>query len=372
MSLTENFLLTIAGVTLFFAACKKEEEKKSETPLDIASSYDSSNYLLNSEKYGALRGNFDLLVVECKKARVNGVVVNESSLNNFFEAGTTSIKSVTIPSYASQLQGPNGWFKQLALASGNAYHVDSSSINGGTFGGYLFDENGFEPEQMIEKGLFGAALSHEAIKILNNNPGLNEVDYALGLIGATPHFKSSNNAKHGSAADKYLAVYLARRDKNDGNGFYTKLKSDFLKLQAAIKGGEKYTKEKNEAIQSIKLTMEQANFATIINYCHTSIANLTLTTLTEAQKAATLHALGECVGFAIGWKELPGKKITDAQIDELLTLLNNNAKPSTFITNRVSEITKLQQTISKIKEIYGFTDVQVEDFKKNWVSEQNR
>lgn len=372
MKISKIFFSVIIGVALINIGCKKEDEKKSEPPLTIASSYDSSNYLTNSEKYKSLRTNFDLLVVECKKARVNGVVVSESSLNNLFVAGSPSIELVTILAYLSQLQGTNGWFKQLSLASGNTYHVDSMSVNGGSFGGYLFDENGFEPEQMIEKGLFGAALSKQAIQILSNNPGLNEVDYALSLIGATPHFKSSNNAKHGSAADKYLAVYIARRDKNDGNGFYTILKNNFLKLQSAIKGGEKYSNEKNEAVKNIKLTIEQANFATIINYCQSSIANLTLTTLTDAQKASTLHALGECVGFAIGWKELPGKKITDAQIDEILTLLNYNSKPSLFITNRVTEINKLQQAISKIKEIYGFTDAQVEDFKKNWVSEQNR
>ena len=175
-----------------------------------------------------------------------------------------------------------------------------------------------------------------------------------------------------------MAVYAARRDKNDGNGFYTQLKNNFIRLQAVAKAGADYKKEQDEAVADIKLTWEKVNAATVINYCHAVIANMSKTNPAEADKANSLHAYGECVGFIHGWRTIPQtqKKITDAQIDEILTLLNAPATgPPTsylFITDPVNQLPKLTQVINKLKTVYGFTDAQIEDFRKNWLNEQAR
>ena len=371
----QSFIGIITAFVVIFTACKKEETNTGKSALTIPSAYDSTNFVGNLGDLISFRQHFDAMVNEAKKGRVTGQNASATNMANSFKAGTISIESFTIPAFASLLLGENAWFKELEKASGSTYHVDSSSVQGGTFGGYLFDENGFEPEQIIEKGLFGAALVNHAHSLLKS-PRLAEVDQALYILGLTPHFVNSNAAKYGSASDKYLAVYAARRDKNEGNGLYGNTRYNFIKLQAALKAGEAYQVEKNEAIAAIISNMEKANFATIINYCHTSIANLSQTTLTDAQKAATLHAIGECIGFTMGYKGLLNKKITDAQIDEILTLLNapttGGGKPALFITDRVNQISKLQLIISNLQQIYSFTDAEVEDFKKNWVAEQNR
>ncbi len=371
----QSLLLIIMAFAMVFTACKKEETNTGKSALTIPSAYDSTNFIANLGDLISFRNHFDAMVNEAKKGRVTGQNASATNMANSFKAGTISIESFTIPAFASLLLGENAWFKELEKASGTTYHVDSSSVQGGTFGGYLFDENGFEPEQIIEKGLFGAALVNHAHSLLKS-PRLAEVDQALYVLGLTPHFVNSNAAKYGSASDKYLAVYAARRDKNEGNGLYGNTRYNFIKLQAALKAGEAYQVEKNEAIAAIISNMEKANFATVINYCHTSIANLSQTTLTDAQKAATLHAIGECIGFTMGYKGLLNKKITDAQIDEILTLLNapttGGGKPALFITDRVNQISKLQLIISNLQQIYSFTDAEVEDFKKNWVAEQNR
>ena len=371
----QSLLLIIMAFAMVFTACKKEETNTGKSALTIPSAYDSTNFIANLGDLISFRNHFDAMVNEAKKGRVTGQNASATNMANSFKAGTISIESFTIPAFASLLLGENAWFKELEKASGTTYHVDSSSVQGGTFGGYLFDENGFEPEQIIEKGLFGAALVNHAHSLLKS-PRLAEVDQALYVFGATPHFVNSSAAKHGAAADKYMAVYAARRDKNAGNGIYAQIRFNFIKLQAALKAGEAYQVEKNEAIAAIISNMEKANFATVINYCHTSIANLSHTTLTDAQKANTLHAIGECIGFTMGYKGLANKKITDAQIDEILVLLNAPAtgggKPALFITDRVNQISKLQLIISNLQQIYSFTNAEIEDFKKNWVAEQNR
>lgn len=376
MNLTKKLIIPII-LALTISACSKDEIKNNITSvLTIPSFYDSSNYSTNTASILQIRTNFDGMVTEIKKGRILNNPVSADLLTANFSNGNPSIETFTTVEFANQLKGDDGWFKSLVNLSENTYSPDSLISKGGVFGGYLFNANGVEPEQIIEKGLFGAALVNQVIQLLSNNPTLISVDKALFLVGATPHFKNSGNAIHGVIADKYLANYVARRDKNDGNGFYSSLKFNFIKLQAAIKGGDAFNNNKNEAIAKIKMILEEANYATVINYCHSSIANLSKTTLTETEKAATLHALNECVGFSLGWKNVNGKKITDTQIDEIITLLNMPAsgggKPALFITDRVNQITKLQTIIDKIKTIYGFSNSQIDDFKKNWVAEQAR
>ena len=369
MNLTNKFL-SVALVAVLFTACTKEEVADTVSPaLSIPSFYDSSNFNTNTASLVAARGNFDALINECKKGRTNGTTVSATSLSDFY---SNSVLATTTSYYNGLLTATDGWFKELEDASGNTFNPDTVSTTGGTFGGYLFNENGLEPEQMIEKGLFGSALSNGAIQLISGATTLEKIDQAIYLFGTTPHFKSSNAAMHGTGADKYLAVYMARRDKNDGNGIYSSMKTNFIKLQAAVKGGVAFNTQRDEAAAAIKLSFEKANFATIVNYCQSSMAKLSATTLTDADAAGSLHSIGECIGFTLGWKMVAGKKITDAEIDEIYTLLNGNSKPTNFITNRATEVVKLQQVIDKIQTVYGFTAAEIEGFKKNWVSEQSR
>lgn len=369
--LKKNSLLVAILVVVALGSCTEEKEKEQDlTPsLTVPSFYDSTNYNTNVTSLAEVRTKFDALVNEIKKGRTTGTTVTESAISGFY---SPTISQYTTAHYNTALTSNNGWFKQLADASGNTFNPDSTTTQGGTYGGYLFNEDGFEPEQMIEKGLFGAALSNQAISLISGNTTLEKIDQAIYVFGSTPHFKSSNAAKHGTGADKYLAVYMARRDKNDGNGIYTAMMKNFIKLQAAVKGGASFNTQRDAAAAEIKLAFEKANFATVINYCQSSLAKLSATTVSDADKAGSLHAIGECLGFVQGWKTVQGKKITDAEIDEIYTLLNGNSKPLNFITDRVNEVNKLQLVINKIQTIYGFSAAEIEDFKKNWVAEQNR
>ncbi|HRI60058.1 MAG TPA: hypothetical protein PK228_10055, partial [Saprospiraceae bacterium] len=115
---------------------------------------------------------------------------------------------------------------------------------------------------------------------------------------------------------------------------------------------------------------------TIINYLYAVISKLSATNPSDADIASALHSYGETVGFTHGFRTLDNKKITDTEIDELLTLLNAPATgtPTSykFATDPLNELPKLTQVIAKLQSIYGFTAQELEDFKKNWVAEQNR
>jgi hypothetical protein len=72
----------------------------------------------------------------------------------------------------------------------------------------------------------------------------------------------------------------------------------------------------------------------------------------------------------------PFRIAPDTQIDQVLALLY--AKPGstpsvyTLATQPAQTLGNLLQATQKIKEIYGFSEQEMEDFKKNWVSEQGR
>jgi hypothetical protein len=370
-----QLILFMAFVSLF-SACSNEEDPKK--PLIIPAVYDASAYANNISTQNTVLANLTAQVNEAKKGRTPGSVVTLVSLQNLYAIGTPALKTVSTTYYTGKMEGANGYMDELAKASGGTYLPGAPTGQGGTYGGYLFDENGLEFEQLIEKGQYGAVLYKHATDLLSEPLTVETVDQLIAIFGASPAFANTGTAANSATPDKFLANYAARRDKNDGNGFYTQLATAFIKLQAALKAGDAYMQEQKEAIDAIKLTWEKVNAATVINYCHVATSTLSSTSVTDAQKSSALHAIGEGIGFTHGWKTIPSsfKKITDTEIDEVLVLLNAPANGTAtvykFATDAVTELPKLQQVITKLKGIYGFTDQEIEDFKSNWVSLQGR
>jgi len=367
-------LSAVFAASLLLTSCGKDEKK----PLEIPANYDGAAYQSNTTTQYAVRGQLDAFVNEAKKGRTAGIIVDAATLRQLYTAGNPSLKSITTTYFDGKLDGGTGWIEELANASGLGYTLGAPVGQGGTFGGYLFDENGLELEQLLDKGLFGAALYHHAVGLMQGDITPATVDQLVAIFGAHPDFPNTPTAAKTANPDKYLANYGARRDKNDGQGIYSQMKNAFIKLQATVNAGADYNDEREEALLSLRENWEKINFATVINYCHSVISTMSATNPTDAQKAGALHAYSECVGFVHGWRTLPQshRAITDTEIDEILVLLNApyNGTPASykFATDPLTELPKLTQLINKLKSIYGFTDQEIEDFKKNWVAEQGR
>ncbi|HLP95070.1 MAG TPA: hypothetical protein VK168_13595 [Saprospiraceae bacterium] len=359
---------------IFLASCGE----KDKAPLQIPDAYDGAAFAANTTTQMALRSQLEALVTEIKKGRLPGTVVDYNTISQLYNAGTPSLKSITTTYYADRLEGSNGWLNELSKASGNLFTPGASSANGGNFEGYLFEENALELEQMVDKGLYGAALYHHAVTLMQAPVSLATVDQLVCIYGAHADFANTTTAAKAANPDKFLAGYAARRDKNDGLGLYSQAKNALIKLQAAVKAGNDYTQEQEEALAAFRLAWEKANAATVINYCHAVISTLSATNPSDPQKASALHAYSECVGFIHGWRSIPQgyKQITDAEIDQVLTLLNApyNGTPTSYLfaTDPLNELPKLTQVINTLKAEYGFTNQEIEDFKKNWVAEQGR
>lgn len=347
--------------------------------LQVPSTYDGSNFSTSTVTEEAVFSQLSSLTAEMQRGR-QGQTVTLETLENLYGAGNPSVEDITTTYYADRITGTDGWLDELARASGGSEYMPGEPVaQGGTLGGYLFDENGLELEQVVEKGLFGAALYNHATTLFSPQMTDEEVDQVLAIFGATPAFSNSGSSNVASdVQDRYMAKYAARRDKNDGNGLYSQMKAAFLKLQAATNAGTEYQTEKEEAISEVKLLWEKANAATIINYCHSAISKLSATNPSPDDMGSALHSYSEAVGFLHGWRTVPqaDKRISDAQIDQLLVLLNapQNAVPTSykFATDPVNELPKITQVIDQLKSLYEFSTQDIEDFKKNWVSEQGR
>jgi hypothetical protein len=374
----KNIVLACFALNLSFFSCKKDDDQKPE--LQIPGTYDATNFEANTPTQAGVLARLKVLVDSVKKGRNNANQLNYNTLLDLFNAGNPSLSSLNSNYYKEKLTGTEGWLKAAADASKGTYTpaAPDDTDEGGTFGGYLFDENGLEPEQIIEKGMFGAVLFNHANQLLKENLTAQKVDQVIAITGSNPTFPNTNTASKTAKPDGFFATYIARRDKNDGAGFYSILKSNYIKLQAALKAEDDFTKEANEAKAAILSTLEMTNAATIINYCHSVRTTMSKTSPTDSEKGSALHALSEAIGFLHGYRMLDAgfTKITIAQIDQNLELMNApyNGTPTCykFVTVPETQLDRLLQVINNLKSIYGFSDQQIEDFRKNWITEQGR
>ncbi len=373
------FAFIIAAV---FNACQAPVTPKA--PLKIAATYDTSAFATNAATEQALQANLRAFTLQMQTGRPGAATatnrnlsVTAAQLRTLFTA-MPSLSDATTPYYRDLVTKQGGWIDQLAGASGKDGDLLANPPREGRFGGtsgYLFLANGLEPEQPLEKGLFGATMFNRILELLNSPMTLANLDKIVALYGAPPNFPNGRPAT-GAANDVAIAQYAARRDNSGGGpggntgakGYYTLTRDAFIKAQSALKAGSDYKPELDSALQELQGNMERIIGATCINYCHSAIATLSSNNPTPAQIAAALHALGENVGFIGGLKTLPRKIITDAQIDAVLANLNaphtGQVAMLRFLNNPM-ELAKLTTIINDLARIYGFTPAQVELFKRN-------
>lgn len=364
-------------------SCNPSEQKSGIKPtLEIPTVYTSSNYVVNVVIETAVKGQLKALVDKIKTGRITGTIITNNQLNDLYNAGSPSLKTITTPYYATLM---TEYMKNLAESSGTTF-VPSATVTGqgGTYDGtagstYLFDEFGIESEQLIEKGLFGAALYNHVLTITKNISSPNDVDKIIEIYGSNPIFQNSVKAGAGLFPETNIALYAARRtDNNDANGLYFKIKNNILKLQKAVQMGSDYNTEKNEAIAEIKINIEKTLIATVINYCKDGVSKLSASSVTSSNMSKALHSLSEGVGFLHGLKEISAgdKKITDQQIDQILTLFdakpNQNANFNRYATETVTKVADLITIQNNLKAIYGFTDSEMTNFGTNYIETQNR
>lgn len=276
-----------------------------------------------------------------------------------------ALSSVTLPSYKALVAK---WLVELVKAanSPDGFQTPGASgpaagQEGGLLGKRLLDENGLELEQMIQKGSFGSALYNHALTVINGTLTSASTDKLIKIFGTDVNF----TWKDAKDAAKY-----ARRRSNQTTkkGAFYEIQKNLITAKAAIEAGSAFNKQRDKALNDFLLNWEKSNFATVIYYCNAAKKSLQTPNITDEVKGDALHAYAEGVAFAHGFKGLSKKKITDAQIDEVLKLLLAPAgqKPESYkFLKDANLLENLTKAIAKIKSVYGFTDAEVSSFYTN-------
>lgn len=341
---------------------------QSVDPLDVPAAYDASAYTTNAAAELQVRRDAADLVALMRSGRTQGTVITADQL-------ASAAGKLPMGSYADVVTAT---IPELAKASGGTYDPRRSVADnghGGVYGAYLFDETGMELEQIIDKGLFGAMMYASAAKLMKVGATSADIDRILAWYGADPSFPNSDKA---ATPDRGLAGYAARRDKNDGAGMYTTLATAFRKAKAAAARGGEHEEELQQALSTIRTTWERALMATVVNYILTTMQTISATNPTDDALSAALHAYGEAVGFSMGMLAVDKAErvITDAALRSILEDLQvtpqGAATSYRLVTQPVAALADLQSALQTIAMTYGFTSADLEDFRQNWVTVQQR
>lgn len=337
----------------------------------LPSDYVSPSYDQNTVVERELRTRFKSLVQPMKDAEASLTVKpTQSDLTTLWTMGSPSLRSLTTSYYVPKVEAMIAAFAQ---AAGNTWTPSPTpSGPGGRYGSYIFTAQGVDLRQGVEKGVFAATFYHHALSLLSQPVSAATLDRLIAIYGAHASFPADTAAMQNP--DEFVAAYAKRRDKRDPQspGPYLKIKQAMIRAQAALNQGSVCAGEVDAALQTFRTEWERATFQTVIYYLSDASKKLSAATPSPTDQSAALHGFGEVVGFVHGWRQLPSGKriITDAQIEELLKLLNSD--PSTdsaaykIITDSVAELPKLTLAIQKVATIYGLTPAQVEECKTNY------
>lgn len=349
------FILTM--FVSIVSSCQDEEDEAIPA-LTIPTTYTSTDFEANVTAERTVRTELGTLTSALNDAEGNAGMTTVDAITY-----PATLRSVTLSSYASKT---DTWLEELVKAANNGTFINpglggTPSGDGGLLGTRLLDENGLELEQMIQKGAFGAALYNHALTVIDGTLDATTTDKLIEVFGTDVTFDVSEVTN--------AATYARRRsDLTAQTGFFFDMRNNLLTAQAAIAGGSVYNTQRDQALNDFKLNWEKSNFATVIFYCNAAKEQLAAAGSDASLQGNAMHAYAEGVAFVAGWKGLSDKQITDGQIDEILDklLASDGATPTSFeFLNNAELLDNLDEVITLIQGVYGFTDAEVSSFYVN-------
>ena len=153
-------VIFVLGSLAFLAISTGCNKNTGEDDLIVPANYDDSNFERNTIIEEALRSQLSAFAKKAREGRTTGLIVDAGELAALFTSGTPSLRDITTNYYAGRV---DEWIIELNKASGNIYSIESRDGEGGVIGGDLMDETGLELMQMVDKGLYGAAMFIHAV-----------------------------------------------------------------------------------------------------------------------------------------------------------------------------------------------------------------
>ncbi len=352
-----KILLSAFFFSLFmFAACDRENTPDYDIPSDY-SGFSLVSYSGQTERLDML----EEMTTYMKTANTQGVVLDEAVLLALYEnSGNTfsftSEKQLKNKTFAAAQAQVEDRIAKIALASQSTqegYNGIAGVVtsNDGA-NSYLFDENGFELTQLIEKGLMGSCFYYQATGVYltdaktadtEDNTNVDPIegtalqhhyDEAFGYWGVPQDFPTNTEGI------RFWGKYCNTTDEALSTN--TRLMAAFCKGRAAIDNND-FT-AKNEARDEIRAIWEEVAAGTAIHYIRAAKESIT-------DDALRNHTLSEAFAFIEALRYNPVGSVDADLSNSWLSQLGSNFY-------EVSE-SQLDNLISEIANHMGFTDVQV-------------
>jgi|TARA_R110000737_G_C14624685_1_gene494456 hypothetical protein len=253
-----------------------------------------------------------------------------SNTNNPFSFTSTkqlkdkcfSLDQTLIESYLDSVAIASQSFAQNASAG------QAGTLTSGT-SEYLFSANGFDYDELIEKGIMGAVFMHQALNEYFGSTKMN-VDNTVAVDPANGKYYTVM-AHHWDEAFGYFAVptdfpttlgtdfwaeYCNKQNATLGSN--AKMMDNFLKGRAAIVNND-YT-NRDAAISTIRNTWEAISANQAISYLNSAISYF------GNDQAKYLHILSEAYAFSwnLRYAPLETRKMSNVEHTALMSLFGDN------------------------------------------------
>jgi hypothetical protein len=323
----------------------------------------------------ALRAQIDLLVGNANmrgaETSAAGVTIDEvSDLEAVYNAGTLSAN--VHAAFDAVVDDAFAEFVPI-IAAGVRDMVGAAGWDPGTDGGLFatrragFNTGAVEVRQIVDKGLFaGGAMYYYALKQTEGAIDAATLDRIAAAWGANATL-SSDLAMNTDSANYSLAM-----------GFHARI-SKGLTDAKAYAADSKCNTERDAALVSVFRLWEQSIYARVIFYGNDGVTRLAAAGTDDNMIADGLHGFSEGLGLAIGFRGLPnpttgplagaGRKITDADIDALLTAYavnRTNLAASTigvFVTDTTAFQTGVTAAEARVKLVYQLSDADIVSYR---------
>ena len=251
----------------------------------------------------------------------SGVQLRDKTAASFSDANATTVRNYI-----------DGQLANLATAS-QSVNRPATPGNAGRVGRYLVDARGFEPNQIIQKGLLGALLLDQIGNVLLTNSSLAAENGKVmegKLYSAREHnwdmaygYLTTNAIMTTDIAlmprERFLAGYLNEKNGPASPGVYLAL----LKGRAAIVNNDEATLRAQADI--IRTELERTLAKSAVSY----LANWKA----AADPAVKVHALGEGIGFVYSLRFCTKAGADAAWADSVLNGLTSGAQGGWSLTN---------------------------------------
>lgn len=202
---------------------------------------------------------------------------------------------------------------------------DATSLTGN----YMFNENGFEPVQLIVKGIMGSCFYYQGTSVYLSDAKMNVDNDVAALTGDLEY---TDMQHHFDESFGYLGAPVDMSIVNpDGGSYWGKyakkttagglLTIDNLMQDGFIAGRHAINNmdydARDQAISVIQTEWEMIPVASALYYLNASEANI-------ADDATRNHALSEAIAFLSALKWNSNATITPSEVDAIIAMLGDN------------------------------------------------